>query len=42
MSQAVADNVLAYYEDNEQDFVVIRAHAECVHGRDKNREFRRK
>ena len=44
LDQNIADQVLGYYADNEKDWVVNRAYAECVGGfhRDKQLTFRRK
>jgi len=44
LDQNIADQVLGYYADNEKDWVVNRAYAECVGGfhRDKQHTFRRK
>ena len=34
----IADDVMEYFADNEQDFVAIRAYSECVSGAGKKRE----
>ena len=40
LDQIIADDVLEYFGDKEQDFVAIRAYSECVSGADKKREKR--
>ena len=30
IDQDLADQVMSYYEDKEEDFVVVRAHYQCV------------
>ena len=40
LDQIIADDVLEYFGDKEQDFVAIRAYSECVSGADKKREER--
>ena len=40
LDQSIADDVMEYYVDNEQDFVAVRAYMECVSGVSKNHEKR--